>query len=46
MKVDFALVNPLIEEAQNLALEDSDDDSDIYIQDDKNNDLDKLDRYI
>ncbi|KAH7317580.1 hypothetical protein BKA65DRAFT_483062 [Rhexocercosporidium sp. MPI-PUGE-AT-0058] len=30
-KVDFALANPPIEKAQNLALEDSDDDSDIYI---------------
>ncbi|KAH7310351.1 hypothetical protein BKA65DRAFT_485028 [Rhexocercosporidium sp. MPI-PUGE-AT-0058] len=30
-KVDFALANPPIEEAQSLALEDSDDDSDIYI---------------
>ncbi|PVH67710.1 hypothetical protein DL98DRAFT_507450, partial [Cadophora sp. DSE1049] len=46
-KVDFALANPLIEEdAQNLALEDSDDDSDIYIQEDDNNDLNELDRYF
>ncbi|PVH69969.1 hypothetical protein DL98DRAFT_541215, partial [Cadophora sp. DSE1049] len=45
-KVDFALANPPIEEALNLALEDSDDDSDIYIQEDEINELSELDRYF
>ncbi|PVH69528.1 hypothetical protein DL98DRAFT_170877, partial [Cadophora sp. DSE1049] len=45
-KVDFALANPPIEEALNLALDNSDDDSDIYIQEDENNELSELDRYF